>query len=229
VKLTALITACYADRPTYDSKTLALKRPLMRFRLIRQLHLWIGAWGAVAAILFGFTGFVQNHRAVLKLPQGDSIEVSQIELLVPAADSKSPEVLRDWLRDAQHLDIESQRIEPGKAVQFNGQRIRQPAHWMFLGGNARTALQGDYSEGTNLIKLRTIVQSPLAVMSRLHKGVGGGLPWILLTDSFALAMVVLGISGLILWSRGRTKRQMVFSAVGAAVVTAVLIGGHAVI
>jgi hypothetical protein len=213
----------------FHEKTLALKRPFMRYRLIRQLHLWIGAWGAVAAILFGFTGFVQNHRAVLKLPQGDSIEVSQIELPVPAADSKSPQVLRDWLRDAQHLDIESQRIEPGKAVQFNGQRIRQPAHWMFLGGNARTTLQGDYSEGTNLIKLRTIVQSPLAVISRLHKGVGGGLSWILLTDSFALAMVVLGISGLLLWSRGRTKRQMVFSVVGAAVVIVVLIGGHAVI
>jgi uncharacterized protein len=201
----------------------------MRFRLIRQLHLWIGAWGAVAAILFGLTGFVQNHRAVLKLPQGESIEVSRIELPVPAADRKSPDVLRDWLRDEQHFDIERQRIEAGKAVEFNGQRIPQPAHWMFLGGNARTTLQGDYSEGANLITLRTIVQSPLAVMSRLHKGVGLGLSWILLTDSFALAMVVLGISGLLLWSRGRTKRQMVFSVVGAAVVIVVLIGGHAVI
>jgi hypothetical protein len=66
-------------------------------------------------------------------------------------------------------------------------------------------------------------------MSRLHKGVGGGLSWILLTDSFALAMVVLGISGLLLWSRGRTKRQMVFSVVGTAVVIVVVIGGHAVI
>jgi uncharacterized protein len=201
----------------------------MRFRLIRQLHLWIGAWGAVAAILFGLTGFVQNHRALLKLPQGESIEVSRIELPVPAADRKSPDVLRDWLRDAQHLDIERQRIEAGKTVELNGQRIPQPAHWTFLGGNARTTLQGDYSEGANLITLRTLVQSPLAVMSRLHKGVGLGLSWILLTDSFALAMVVLGISGLLLWSRGRTKRQMVFSVVGAAIVIVVLIGGHAVI
>jgi uncharacterized protein len=205
------------------------RRLLISFRLIRQLHLWIGAWGAVAAILFGVTGFVQNHRAVLKLPQGESIEVSQIEMLVPAADSKSPEALRDWLRDAQHLDIESQRIQPGNPIEFNGRRIRQPAHWMFLGGNARTALQADYSEGANRITLRTTVQSPLAVISRLHKGVGGGLTWILLTDSFALALVVLGISGLILWSRGRTKRQVVFSVVGAAVVIVVLIGGHAVI
>jgi hypothetical protein len=211
------------------AKALAPKRPRLRFSLIRQLHQWIGAWGAIAAILFGFTGFVQNHRAVLKLPQGDSIEASQIELPVPAADGKSPDVLRHWLHDAQHLDIQSQRIQPGTPVEFNGRRIWQPAHWIFLGGSARHALQGDYSEGTHSITLRTTVQSPLAVMSRLHKGVGGGLSWILLTDSFALAMVVLGISGLLLWSRGRTKRQMVFSAVGTAVVIVVLIGGHAVI
>ena len=211
------------------AKASAPKRPLLHFARIRQLHQWIGAWGAIAAILFGFTGFVQNHRAVLKLPQGDSIEASQIELQVPAADAKSPDILRRWLHDAQHLDVQSQRIQPGKPVEFNGRRIGQPDHWMFLGGNARTALQGDYSEGTHSITLRTTVQSPLAVMSRLHKGVGGGLSWILLTDSFALAMVVLGISGLLLWSRGRTKRQMLFSAVGTAVVIVVLIGGHAVV
>jgi hypothetical protein len=219
----------YSARSSPAAKALAPKRPLTSFRLIRQLHLWIGAWGAVAAILFGITGFVQNHRTVLKLPQGDSIEASQIELQVPAADSKSPEVLRHWLRDAQHLDIQSQRIQAGKPVEFNGRRFWQPAHWLFLGGNARTALQGDYIEGTNSITLRTTLQSPLAIMSRLHKGVGGGLSWILLTDSFALALVVLGISGLLLWSRGRTKRQMVFSVVGTAVVIVALIGGHAVI
>src|SRR3979490_3362590 len=105
-----------------NSKASGPKRPRMSFRLIRQLHLWIGAWGAVAAILFGFTGFVQNHRALLKLPQGESIEVSRIELPVPAADRKSPDVLRDWLRDAQHFDIERQRVEAGKAVELNGQR-----------------------------------------------------------------------------------------------------------
>jgi len=76
---------------------------------------------------------------------------------------------------------------------------------------------------------RTTLQSPLAVITRLHRGVGLGLSWILLTDSFALAMVVLGISGLLLWSRGRTKRQMVFIVVSAAIVLLVVVGGHAVI
>jgi uncharacterized protein len=36
--------------------------------LVRQVHLWIGAWGAIAAILFGISGFMQNHRGMMQLP-----------------------------------------------------------------------------------------------------------------------------------------------------------------
>jgi hypothetical protein len=136
--------------------------------------------------------------------------------------------LRGWLQDVQHVDIENQRVQPGKPTEFNGQKIRQPAHWMFTGGNARTTTQAEYSVGTDSVTLRTTVQSPLAIVSRLHKGVGGGVAWILLTDSFALAMVALGLSGLLLWARGRSPRQVIFSIVGAAVLTILLIGGSAV-
>ena len=44
-------------------------------RWIRQIHLWIGAWGALAAIIYGFTGLVMNHRfGDGAWPQGDSEE-----------------------------------------------------------------------------------------------------------------------------------------------------------
>jgi hypothetical protein len=65
-------------------------------------------------------------------------------------------------------------------------------------------------------------------MSRLHKGVGGGVPWILLTDSFAIALVALGITGLMLWARGRSARQVAFSVVGASAAAIVLLGGLAI-
>jgi hypothetical protein len=72
------------------------------------------------------------------------------------------------------------------------------------------------------------VQSPHAVLQRLLKGVGGGVAWILLGDSFALAMTALGISGLVLWSRGRSLRQMIFSIVGVALLVLLAIGGSAI-
>ena len=54
-------------------------------RLVRQLHLWIGAWGALAAVADGFSGLVMNHRfGAAAWPQGDSEELGRQELVVPA-------------------------------------------------------------------------------------------------------------------------------------------------
>jgi hypothetical protein len=241
--------------------------------LIRKLHLWIGAWGAVAAILFGVSGFMQNHRGVMKLPQGDSTEISKVELEVPEAARASRAGIREWLRDQQHIEVESQRGRGGEAggrgeaasrgvesasrggesgsgggasgrsadaargaaqpssrgAESEGQRGGQGARWMFAGGNARITTQVEYVPGASTVTIRKIQQSPLAVLERLHKGVGGGIAWILLGDSFALAMIALGISGLIMWGRGRSVRQMVFSIVGVAAVVLLVIGGSAII
>jgi hypothetical protein len=197
-------------------------------RLIRQLHLWIGAWGAVAAILFGFTGFVQNHREMLQLPQGDAIDVSTLVITVPASARATPERLRDWLRLERHLELGEPRVRPGRPVEFNGQTIPQPARWTLSGGNARTLLEVEYFAGAPTLILHTRRQTPLAVMTSLHKNEGGGIAWLLLEDSFALALIGLGISGLLLWSRGRSLRQMAFSVVSAAAVVLLWVGGSAI-
>lgn len=217
-----------AQNPAIAMQTAAARRNRTH-RIVRQLHLWIGAWGAIAAILFGTSGFVMNHRAVLKLPQGSSSDLSKVELPVPEGVRSTPEAMRTWLRDTQKLDIDNVRVMRAQPVEFNGQKIKPPARWMFSGGNARVSTQAEYSEGNASMTVSTTEQSPLAVLTRLHKGVGGGVAWILLTDTFALAMVALGISGILLWARGRSVKQMVFSILGVAVAVLLLIGGAAVI
>jgi len=214
---------------TATSAVRSAQRRTQSHRVMRQLHLWIGAWGALAAVLFGFTGLVQNHRALLKIPQGDATELANVELPVPDAARATPDAMRAWLSTVQHVDIDNQRVQRAAPMQYNGQTIDPPARWTFTGGNARIVTQIEYREGDAVLTLRTTRQSPLATMLRLHKGVGGGVSWILLTDSFALAMIALGISGLILWGRGRNTRQMVFSGVGAALVITLLIGASAVV
>lgn len=212
---------------TVDSS--ARMRHAKTHRIIRQLHLWIGAWGALAAILFGTTGFIQNHRAILKFPQGESTEVSNVEIEVPEAARASPESLRDWLRDTQHVPIDNVRAQQGAPGELNGQKVRQPARWMFNGGNARVVWSADYTPGNATVRIRNTEQGPLATLIRLHKGVGGGVAWIVLGDTFALSLVALGVSGIVMWARRRTWRQMVFSLFGVAAVVLALIGGATII
>ena len=215
---------------------------LKTHRLVRQLHLWIGAWGAIAAILFGISGFMQNHRGIMKLPQGDTTEVSSVELEVPESARQTREEMRAWLHDVQHIDVEIQRARGGgEGARTGGPGGRSgapvggpsggsgPKRWMFNGGNARILTQVEYVEGAPTATVHKSENSPLAILNRLHKGVGGGIPWILLTDSFAVAMVLLGISGIILWARGRTVAQMAFSILGVAVVVLLAIGGSAIV
>jgi uncharacterized protein len=219
-----------------NSTALEARNALRRLRVhraIRQVHLWIGAWGAIAAVLFGLSGLLQNHRAVLRFPQGSATEVSRLQWAVPADARASPEVLRGWLRDSQHLQLESQRPGPqgpqGPQRGTDAHSQRGAARWMLTGGNARTTIQVEYVPGSETVFVRTSVHSPLAVLSRLHKGIGGGVAWILLSDSFALGLVALGLSGLVLWSRGRTSRQLFFSVAGAAAAILLLIGASAVL
>jgi hypothetical protein len=120
-------------------------------------------------------------------------------------------------------------VRSGKPVEFNGQSIPQPARWSFSGGNARTMVEVQYFVGAANLAIHTERQTPLAVMLSLHKNEGGGLAWLLLEDSFALAMVGLGISGLWMWARGRSARQLAFSVVGVAAVMLLVIGASAIV
>lgn len=64
--------------------------------------------------------------------------------------------------------------------------------------------------------LKRSTHSPLGAVNRLHKAVGGGWAWTLLADSFAVGMLLLGLSGIWMWARGRTPRQMIASVLGVS-------------
>ncbi len=135
-------------------------------------------------------------------------------MTVPESASATPDLLRAWLRAEQHIVFDNQRVQSGRPVEFKWPENPPTAHWTFLGGNARTVILAEYSVGANTLTVRTTQQSPLAVLIRLHKGVGGGIAWMLLVDSFAVSMMALGISGLVLWARGRSSRQMISASWG---------------
>ncbi|MGN6512336.1 MAG: PepSY-associated TM helix domain-containing protein [Lysobacteraceae bacterium] len=191
-------------------------------RWVRQLHLWIGAWGALAAVLYGATGLVMNHRfGDRPWPQGGSTDAARVVLAVPAAARTSPEALSLWLRDSAHLDAQVIRKGAPRG------RADGPVQWSLSGGDARASWSLQYVPGSARAEIRHSRHDWLAAFNRLHKAVGGGAAWAWLADSFALAMLLLGVSGLWMWARGRSARTMVASVLGASVAVLVVVLGPA--
>lgn len=190
-------------------------------RAMRQIHLWIGAWGALAAVLYGSTGFVMNHRFALNLPQGQSEEIGQDLLRVPPDVRNSPEALLAWLELSHDLDNGIIRGLPA------GNLAASSSPWRAGGGDARTSWSAEYTPGAETLRVSHTRQSWLAASNRLHKTVGGGTAWILLSDSFAIAMTLLGITGLWMWARGRRPRTLVLSVLGVSFLLTALVLGPA--
>jgi hypothetical protein len=194
-------------------------------RWIRQLHLWIGAWGALAAVLYGFTGLVMNHRSGdHPWPQGDSIDAGRVVLQVPAQARSSAEALSLWLQQDQQLDVRSIRKGPPR-----GGPEDSPEHWNLSGGTARDSWALQYAPGADIAEVRHSRQTWIAAFNRLHKTVGGGLAWTLLADSFAIGMLLLGLSGLWMWARGRDARRMAVSVLGVSLLLLLAVLGPALL
>ena len=205
------------------------------YLLVRQIHLWIGAWGALAAVVYGFTGLVMNHRfGEDAWPQGDNQELGRESLGVPAPARATPEALSLWLNAAHGLDAQVIRKgAPGGARGRDGRGEPGPGaeppkpKWTLSGGDARTAWSLEYTPGDPAAELKRTAHSPLSAFNRLHKGVGGGWAWILLADSFAIGMLLLGVSGLWMWLRGRSPRDMLLSVFAVSVLVLVVVLGPA--
>jgi hypothetical protein len=204
-------------------------RPSKRrwYPIVRQVHLWIGAWGALAAVVYGFSGLVMNHRfGDSAWPQGQSEETGRSTLAIPAPARTSPEALSLWLRAEHALDAQVIRKGgPGGPGGAQGTRgAPAPPKWNLSGGTAREAWSLEYAPGTEAAELKRSEHSPLAAVNRLHKGVGGGWAWIALADSFAVGMLLLGLSGLWMLLRGRRLRDVAISvfALSSAVTLVVL-------
>jgi hypothetical protein len=193
---------------------------------MRQVHLWIGAWGAIAAIVFGFSGLVLNHRFALELPQGARETDEPVRIQVPEAARADVEAMARWLDTEHGMKPLSKRVRPAPGPTDVGRaKAEQPEQWTLAGGNATDGWSAEYALGDASLKLERTHFSPVATLSRLHKSAGGGLGWILLGDSFALAMVLLGITGIVMWARGRRPRDMLFSVLGVSALVSILVLG----
>ncbi len=195
-------------------------------RTLRKLHAWIGLSGAVFGLLFGITGFLLNHRGVMKIESG---QITERKVIVEFTEAPTtPEALARAL--AERFQVPMARVKwltkAGKPGRLGGTAVKTADQWtVAFFGHAHFAL-ATYTPGNRTVELEQKDASFLQALKRLHKGDGGQIGWILVSDAFAGALVFLTLSGLLLWTRLAGPKLSAAGLATGGLVVAILVASR---
>jgi hypothetical protein len=202
-------------------------------RGLRKIHGWLGLWGAVLGLLFGITGFLLNHRAVMKVP-ASQMEAHEIQLQMTQPYPADAKAFTRFVQQA--LDIQQDPVKPkqpkgegkGKGVDsaerdahFLGKGMKQPPVWKVEFQLPQASIKAEYIPGNQYATIERSDANVWGFLMRMHKGVGANAGWVLLADSIAGALMLLSITGVLLWTKMRGSRLVMAGLVGGSIVATV--------
>jgi hypothetical protein len=187
---------------------------------LRRVHGWIGLWGAALGLLFGVTGFVMNHRGgPLRISTGvPKVSTMQVPVSQPAP--VTPNELANRLVHDLQLNGRLGRVQRELAhpVAWGDRRAMQPEHWQMTLAAPRESVSIDYWVGNGFVTVKRSENSLMAALTNLHKGIGMSIGWVLLIDTLAGALVLLSLTGVLLWTElNRRKTVGVLLVVGSII------------
>ncbi len=194
-------------------------------RGLRKIHGWLGLWGAVLGLLFGVSGFLLNHRAVLKIPAAQ-MEVSEIQLQVPQPQPVNAKEFARFIQQA--LDIRQDPVKPKtpkggaeRDTRFMGKDMKQPANLEVNFQLPQAAIHAEYVVGNQFATVKREDANVWGFIMRMHKGSGASAAWVLLADTIAGALILLSITGVLLWTKMRGSRLVMSGLIGSSVILSV--------
>lgn len=187
------------------ARTRTRSRRAMFLIWLRRIHLYVGLWGAALGLLFGGTGILLNHRAILKIPVEKVVQTTT-QLPLPGTGAPgfdSPEAMARWLQAELKFRGLQVRVkaEPARTVIWADREVRQPERWTFALHSPHRGMTAEYHVGNRFIKVDIQDATPIGMLTRLHMSNGVTAFWVLLSDTIAGGLIVLCVTGLLLWSR----------------------------
>ncbi|MFM0035465.1 PepSY-associated TM helix domain-containing protein [Paraburkholderia strydomiana] len=190
---------------------------------LRKVHGWVGLWGAALGLLFGTTGFFLNHRGgPLRVSTGEpQVSVLQVPLPQPAPDT--PRELGKWLKHELKIAGNPGRVqkEPAHPVAWGERSVVQPEHWQLNFASPHENTSAEYWVGNGYVTVKRSENTFLAMLTNLHKGVGLSVGWVLLIDTLAGSLILLSLTGVLLWTELNKRKTvgvvLVLGSIAAAV------------
>lgn len=192
-------------------------------RWLRNMHGWIGLWGATLGLLFGLTGFLLNHRTVMKIP-ALQMEQHQFEFALAADKPQTAAQFVALMQREFGIRQPASKIhdEPAKPIAWGSRQLVQPQFWKAEFHLPQSSLIAEYWVGNQYVSIKQQDVNVWGFLMRLHKGLGLNSGWVLLVDSLAGAMIFLSLTGVLLWTKMRGSRLIMLGLVGTSTVLAML-------
>lgn len=192
-------------------------------RLLRKIHGWLGLWGALLGLLFGISGFLLNHRAVMKIPAA-KMEESEIQLAVSAPTPTNAKEFTKFIQ--RELNIQHDPVKPkgdrggkpARDAKFMDKSVKQPETFKVDFQMPQARIQAEYVAGNQFATVKREDANVWSFITRMHKGVGANAAWVLLADTVAGALLVLSITGVLLWTKMRGSRIAMVTLIGGSTI-----------
>ncbi|HJU71983.1 MAG TPA: PepSY-associated TM helix domain-containing protein [Paucimonas sp.] len=177
---------------------------------LRKTHLYVGLWGAILGLVFGATGILMNHRAILKIPVDKAVQRT-VQLPLPVGGFTSPQRMAEWLQAELGFAPAQPPLAKSQAARnilWAGREVLQPERWSVTLQSPHRSVSAEYFVGNRFVRLDQLDATPLGTLMRLHMSVGANAFWVLLSDTIAGSLILLSITGLLLWTQLHTIRTL---------------------
>lgn len=190
-------------------------------RFLRKIHGWLGLWGAMLGLLFGASGFLLNHRAIMKIPAA-KMEETEIQLAVPAPTPANAKEFTKFIQTSLNIAHDPMKPKGGKGgkperdARFMDKTVKQPETFKVDFQLPQARIQAEYVAGNQFATVKREDANVWSFITRMHKGVGANAAWVLLADSIAGALLILSITGVLLWTKMRQSRLVMVGLMGCS-------------
>jgi hypothetical protein len=100
------------------------------------------------------------------------------------------------------------KSQPAKKIIWADQEVLQPERWSISLQSPQRGVSAEYFVGNRFVKLEHLDATPIGTLTRLHMSAGASVFWVLLSDTIASSLILLSLTGLLLWTKLHTVRTV---------------------